>query len=64
MDGVIGNGNWKQFASKLKGKWGKLTNDDLEKCGEDKQYLFDKLLEHYGLAQDNVTEHLKELGLN
>jgi uncharacterized protein YjbJ (UPF0337 family) len=55
-------GNWKQLAGKLKQKWGKLTDDDLQKASGQREYLLGKLQEHYGLAKEEATAELKTLG--
>lgn len=56
-------GNWKQMAAKIKGKWAKLTDDDLARAEANKDHLFGKLQEHYGLAKEKAQAHLKELGV-
>jgi len=55
-------GNWTQVPGKIKQKWGKLTDDDLMKAEGDKDYLFGKLQQHYGLAKDKAEQFLKDLG--
>jgi uncharacterized protein YjbJ (UPF0337 family) len=56
-------GNWKQLSGKLKEKWGKLTDDDLQASEGNNEYLMGKLQEHYGIAKDKAKEHLKEIGI-
>lgn len=62
MNEDIVKGNWKQLSGKIKAKWGKLTDNDLEKAEGNKVYLLGKLQEHYGLAKDKVEQNLKDLG--
>jgi len=62
MNENIVKGNWKQLAGKIKQKWGKLTDDDLQKAEGNKEYLIGKLEEHYGLAKDKAKKNLKEIG--
>jgi uncharacterized protein YjbJ (UPF0337 family) len=63
MNKDIVEGNWKQLAAKIKDKWGMLTDDDLQRAEANKDYLFGKLQEKYGLAKDKAESHLKELGV-
>ncbi|MGA9031936.1 MAG: CsbD family protein [Sulfuricaulis sp.] len=62
MNEDIVKGNWKQLSGKIKAKWGKLTDNDLEKAEGNKEYLLGKLQEHYGLAKDKAEQNLKDLG--
>ncbi len=61
MNEDIISGNWKQFAGKVKQKWGKLTDDDLVRAEGNREYLLGKLQEHYGLNKEKAEEHLKNL---
>jgi len=45
-------GNWKQLRGKIKEKWGKLTNDDLDVIDGRVDQLLGRIQERYGLAQD------------
>jgi uncharacterized protein YjbJ (UPF0337 family) len=47
-------GNWKQLAGKVRSKWGKLTDDDVELIGGKKDTLVGKLQERYGRQRDDV----------
>lgn len=53
-------GQWKQLSGKLKAKWGKLTDDDLDVAQGDAKYLSGKLQERYGLARDVAEEQIDE----
>ena len=63
-------GQWKQLTGKLKAKWGKLTDDDLQAAdghaeylvGADgnREYLAGKIQERYGIARDAAEKQLKE----
>ena len=57
-------GEWKQLSGKIKQKWGELTDDDLKQSEGDREVLFGKLQEKYGIAKDKAKEQLKELGLH
>lgn len=56
-------GKWKQLSGKIKAKWGDLTDDDISRGEGDREYLFGKLQEKYGLARDKAEQHLKDMGL-
>ena len=43
---------WKQLHGKLKARWGKLTDDDLQVADGNTEYLVGKLQERYGMARD------------
>lgn len=53
-------GQWKQLSGKLKAKWGKLTDDDLDVAKGDAKYLSGKLHERYGLARDAADKQIDE----
>ncbi len=61
MNEDIAAGKWKQLSGKIKAKWGKLTDDDMQKAEGNEEYLRGKLQEHYGLAKDKADAALKEL---
>jgi uncharacterized protein YjbJ (UPF0337 family) len=45
-------GNWKQMRGKIKEKWGKLTDDDLDVIDGRVDQLVGKLQERYGYERD------------
>lgn len=53
-------GQWKQFAGKVKAKWGKLTDDDLTTIAGKKDELLGKLQERYGYEKDQAERELDE----
>ena len=53
-------GQWKQLAGKIKEKWGKLTNDDLDQAEGNTEYLAGKIQERYGIAKDVADKQVKE----
>jgi uncharacterized protein YjbJ (UPF0337 family) len=53
-------GQWKQLAGKIKEKWGKLTNDDLDQIDGNTEYLAGKIQERYGIAKDVADKQVKE----
>ena len=62
MNEVLVKDHWKQRSGKIKEKWDKHTDDDRETAEGNKDYLFGKLREHYGLARAKAKQHLKDFG--
>jgi uncharacterized protein YjbJ (UPF0337 family) len=53
-------GQWKQLHGKLKSRWGKLTDDDIEVANGNAEYLVGKLQERYGIAKDEAMKQLRD----
>lgn len=53
-------GNWKLFQGKVREKWGKLTDDDLETVAGQKDQLAGKLQERYGYAKAQAEQELDD----
>ncbi len=51
-------GNWKEFKGKVRSKWGKLTDSDLDTIGGKKDALLGRLQQHYGLKKDEAEREL------
>ena len=51
-------GNWKQFAGKVKEKWGKLTDDDLDVIAGNKDQLVGKVQERYGISREEAQKQV------
>lgn len=56
MDWNRVEGNWKQLKGKVKEKWGRLTDDDLDFIEGHRDQLEGKIQEHYGIARDQVRK--------
>ena len=54
-------GNWKQFKGKFRKEWGKLTDDDMEAIGGEKDRLSGKLQERYGITKDEADKRIEEV---
>jgi uncharacterized protein YjbJ (UPF0337 family) len=52
-------GQWKQLRGKLRSRWGKLTDDDLDVAEGNTDYLTGKIQERYGIAKDEAKEQLR-----
>jgi uncharacterized protein YjbJ (UPF0337 family) len=53
-------GKWKQAAGKVKGKWGKLTDDDLQTISGKRDQLIGKIQERYGIAKEDAARQVDE----
>ena len=51
-------GNWKQFKGKVKERWGKLTDDDIDIVAGKRDQLVGRLQERYGLEKEAAEEQL------
>jgi uncharacterized protein YjbJ (UPF0337 family) len=56
MDWDRVSGNWKQAKGKVKEKWGRLTDDDLNIINGQREQLEGKLQERYGYAKDQARK--------
>ncbi|HAU5565788.1 TPA: CsbD family protein [Serratia fonticola] len=54
------SGNWKQFKGKVKEKWGKLTDDDMDVAEGKRDQLVGRIQERYGYEKDQAEKELKE----
>lgn len=59
MNWDIVAGNWKQFQGKVRERWGKLTDDQLEVIAGKRNALAGKIQESYGVTKAEVEEQLK-----
>jgi len=53
-------GQWTQLKGKVREKWGKLTNDDLDQIQGRAQQLIGRIQERYGVARDEAERQVKE----
>lgn len=53
-------GNWKQFKGKIRAKWGKLTDDQIDVIGGKRTQLAGKIQEAYGIGKDEAEEQIKQ----
>jgi uncharacterized protein YjbJ (UPF0337 family) len=53
-------GQWKQFSGKVREKWGKLTDSDLEVIKGKRDQLVGKVQERYGIAKDAAQKQVDE----
>lgn len=51
-------GNFKQYGARIKQKWAKLTDDDLQLLSGKKDELLGRLQERYGWEKDKAEKEL------
>jgi uncharacterized protein YjbJ (UPF0337 family) len=49
-------GKWKQLGGKVREKWGKLTDDDLQVIAGTRDQLVGRLQERYGIAKEEAQK--------
>ncbi len=52
-------GKWKQMRGELKTWWGKLTDDDVDRIGGQKDKLIGLLQERYGYAREQAEQEIE-----
>ena len=60
MNEDILKGQWLQLKGKVREKWGKLTNDDLEKVQGRTEQLVGRIQERYGIARTEAERQVNE----
>ena len=53
-------GNWKQVRGKVKEKWGKLTDDDLDVIAGKRDQLVGHIQKAYGIAKEEAEKQVNE----
>jgi uncharacterized protein YjbJ (UPF0337 family) len=53
-------GNWKIFAGRVRERWGKLTDDDLDVIHGQREQLAGRIQRAYGLSKDEAEKQVKE----
>jgi uncharacterized protein YjbJ (UPF0337 family) len=60
MNQDIMKGKWEQLKGKVRTKWGKLTDDDVDKVGGVKDQLVGRIRAKYGYAQDRAEREVND----
>lgn len=60
MNSDIFQGKWKQLKGDVQAKWGKLTNDDLDRVEGNSEKMVGILQERYGYAKDEAKRQVNE----
>ena len=53
-------GRWKQIKGKVKEKWGKLTDDDLDVIAGRRDQLLGRIQQRHGLARDEAHRQVQD----
>jgi uncharacterized protein YjbJ (UPF0337 family) len=53
-------GSWKQVKGKVKEKWGKLTDDDLDVIAGKRDQLLGRIQERHGIAKDEAERQVED----
>lgn len=53
-------GNWMQIKGKVKSRWGKLTDDDLDVVSGNRLEIAGKIQERYGIAKEEAEKDLDD----
>ena len=53
-------GNWKQMKGALRERWGKLSDDELDRMTGQRDQLVGKIQERYGCARDVAENQVRE----
>lgn len=51
-------GQWKQLRGEIKRRWGKLTDDDLDRIQGEREKLVGRIQERYGKARDEAEREV------
>jgi uncharacterized protein YjbJ (UPF0337 family) len=57
-------GKWKQVKGDAKTRWGKLTDDDLDVAGGQRDQLVGRIQERYGIAKDQAQKEVDDWNRN
>lgn len=53
-------GDWNVMKGKIKEKWGKLTDDDMDAIDGQRDQLVGHIQKRYGMAKDAAEKQIKE----
>lgn len=53
-------GQWKQVKGKLKERWGKLTDDDLDVIAGRREQLLGRIQERHGIAKEEAVRQVQD----
>lgn len=53
-------GNWKQAKGKVREKWGKFTDDELDIIAGNREQLVGKIQEKYGIAREEAERQVEK----
>ena len=53
-------GQWKQLKGRLKERWGRLTDDDLDVIAGRREQLLGRIQERHGLAKEEAVRQVRD----
>lgn len=53
-------GRWKQLKGRIKERWGRLTDDDLDVIDGKREQLLGRIQERHGLAKEEAHRQVRE----
>ena len=60
MNADVIKGKWHQLEGEVKSRWGKLTDDDLDRVAGDSEKLIGRVQERYGYAHHDAEREVRE----
>ena len=60
MNADVIKGKWHQLKGEAKSRWGKLTDDDLDRVAGDSEKLIGRVQERYGCARDHAEREVED----
>jgi uncharacterized protein YjbJ (UPF0337 family) len=60
MNEDVLKGKWHQLKGDVKSRWGKLTNDDVDRAEGDAEKLIGRLQERYGYQRDEAKREVDD----
>ena len=60
MNADVIKGKWHQLKGEAKSRWGKLTDDDLDRIAGDSEKLIGRVQERYGYARYDAEREVKD----
>jgi uncharacterized protein YjbJ (UPF0337 family) len=60
MNEDILKGKWRQIKGEVKSRWGKLTDDDVDRVEGDAEKLIGRVQERYGYQRDEAQREVDE----
>lgn len=57
-------GRWKQIKGKIRERWGRLTDDDLDVIAGRRDQLLGRIQQRHGLARDEAERQVSEAARN
>ncbi len=60
MNDDILKGKWRQLKGEVQSRWGKLTDDDLDRAEGDAEKLIGRIQERYGYQKEDAKREVED----